>query len=275
MQDLLDGRLFDRLGRPMRTTYAKRSISTGSVRRSKHFWYYVSKPDGSAYKRSLYRLPAGPLEDIVREAILRRLADRAWVADSLATAGVSPGNLECVLTDAEHLLSRQKHRSKEVPGSSIEALVDRLDLGNGALTVKIDLAPVLDRRGAEQVLAPPVHVPMDFRQNGRNRPIVFETSVGAARRDADRIALVADAQRWTEDLVEGRGRTLAEITEREGSRPGAVSRILLRALLAPDIAKAILEGRQPVDLTSMRLRDLPELPLDWSEWRSILGVPSA
>ena len=271
----LDGRLFDRLGRPMRTTYATRSITTGSVRRSKRYWYYVSKPDGSEDKRSLDRLPAGPLEDLVREAVLRKLADRPWVADALAAAGVSPDGLENALTKAEDISSKQEHRSKKEHGSSLEAYLRRIDLSDGAMTIGIDLASSLDRTGTEQVLAPTVHVPMALRRNGRNRSIVLETNAGAARRDADLIALVADARRWMDDLVQGRARSVAEITEREGLRPGAVSRLLPLAWLAPDIATAILEGRQPVDLTAMRLRDLPELPLDWSEQRRILGFQPA
>ena len=78
-----------------------------------------------------------------------------------------------------------------------------------------------------------------------------------------------------EDIIQGRAKTVAEITERDGLRPGAVSRILPLAWLAPDIATAILEGCQPADLTSRRLRELPDLPLDWAEQRRILGFPPA
>ena len=67
----------------------------------------------------------------------------------------------------------------------------------------------------------------------------------------------------------------AEITKREQLRPGTVSRILPLAWLAPDIAAAILEGRQPADLTAKMLRDLPDLPLEWSEQRRVLGFPAA
>ncbi|MEQ9057282.1 MAG: hypothetical protein RLO38_21545 [Roseovarius confluentis] len=78
-----------------------------------------------------------------------------------------------------------------------------------------------------------------------------------------------------DDLIEGRAASVAEITEREQLRPGNVSRVLPLAWLAPDIAAAILEGRQPVDLTAKELRDLPDLPLDWPEQRRVLGFPAA
>lgn len=95
------------------------------------------------------------------------------------------------------------------------------------------------------------------------------------RRDPELIVLVANARHWMDDLMKGRANSVAEITKREQLRPGSVSRILPVAWLAPDIAASILEGRQPLDLTAKRLRNLPELPLDWSEQRRILGFPAA
>jgi hypothetical protein len=270
----LDGRLFDRHGRPMRTTYATRTIRSVSVRQSKRYWYYVSKPGGPEDKRPLDRLPAGPLEGIVREAITRQLANRAWVADALAAAGAAPDDLARALARTEGIASSGTHRSDVERGLSVEALIHRISLGEGALTITLDLAQLLDRAASGPVLAPTVRVPMSLRRNGRNRPIVLETNSGAPRRDAELIALVADARRWMDDLVQGGAETVAEITEREGLRPGAVSRILPLAWLAPDIATAIFEGRHPADLTARRLREVPELPFDWAEQRRMLGFPS-
>lgn len=85
---------------------------------------------------------------------------------------------------------------------------------------------------------------------------------------------VADARRWRDDLLDGRAATIEEITTREGLAKGAVSRILPLAWLAPDVAAAILEGRQPAVLTPARLRALPDLPLGWVDQRALLGFPA-
>ncbi|MBT8413260.1 MAG: hypothetical protein KJO30_02930, partial [Boseongicola sp.] len=76
---------------------------------------------------------------------------------------------------------------------------------------------------------------------------------------------------WAGELLEGRASSIQQITERESLRSGSVSRILPLAWLAPDISTAILEGRQPSNLTAKTLRALPELPLDWAEQQRILG----
>jgi hypothetical protein len=50
-----------------------------------------------------------------------------------------------------------------------------------------------------------------------------------------------------------------------------ISRFLPLAFLAPDIAEAILNGTQPVDLTIERLRQLPALPYRWEDQKTLLS----
>jgi len=42
--------------------------------------------------------------------------------------------------------------------------------------------------------------------------------------------------------------------------------------LAPDVVTAIVDGRNPPQLTAKKLMRLsPQLPIDWSEQRQLLG----
>ncbi|CAN0606268.1 unnamed protein product, partial [Ectocarpus sp. 12 AP-2014] len=113
-------------------------------------------------------------------------------------------------------------------------------------------------------------IPFQRRQNGCAKPIIIAAD-NAPQIDQDLIALVADARRWAGELLDGTATSIQQITEREGLRSGSVSRILPLAWLAPDISTAILEGRQPSHLNTKILRALPELPLDWTEQRRVLG----
>ena len=271
----LDGRLFDRRGRPMRTTYTTRSLKAGSVRRSKRYWYYVSRTDDPADERSIERLPAGPLETAVRETVVCQLADRTWLADGLSATGAHPTAIAHALERADSLVAQSSDSSQGERDSTLDALVHRIDMGEGYIKLSLDLAPLLDEESPEPMPAPPIQIPMRLHQPSRNRSIVLHADTGAPRRDADLIAMVADARRWMDDITEGRSSSVAEITERERIRPGNVSRILPLAWLAPDIATTILEGRQPTELTARRLRELPDLPLDWAEQRRVLGFPPA
>lgn len=149
----------------------------------------------------------------------------------------------------------------------------RAELQDAALRFQMNLAPLLDQSGATEALASPVEIPFTLRRRGRNCPIVLGADTGAPQRDLHLIALEADAQRWM-DVIDGRAASVAQITKREALRPGNVSRVLPLAWLAPNIAAAILEGRQRADLTAKKLRDLPELPLQWADQRRILDFPA-
>lgn len=73
------------------------------------------------------------------------------------------------------------------------------------------------------------------------------------------------AHRWLQMLESGKVSTMKELAEQEKLNDSYISRILRLTLLAPDIVEAILDGRQPANLT---LADLMEpFPMVWSEQR--------
>ena len=80
------------------------------------------------------------------------------------------------------------------------------------------------------------------------------------------------AHRWLKMLESGKVASMKELAEMEKLDGSYVSRILRLTLLAPDIIRSILDGRQPESLT---LADLMEpLPMLWREQRERLGFPS-
>ena len=52
---------------------------------------------------------------------------------------------------------------------------------------------------------------------------------------------------------------------------GYFTRVVRLSYLAPDIAQAILDGRQPRDLTADKLLAHSRLPLAWPNQRTALG----
>jgi len=81
-------------------------------------------------------------------------------------------------------------------------------------------------------------------------------------RDDHLIRLLANARRAWQQL-------------KDGQASGPERRQLLRAarltFLAPDITMAILEGRQPVELTARSLLRVADLSHDWREQLRVLG----
>jgi len=154
--------------------------------------------------------------------------------------------------------------------SVITALIKQARKLPKELYRSLNLAAVAEPDAVHTPIPTAFDIPFERRQTGRAKPIVIAAK-DAPHQDGDLIALVADARRWTGELLEGKASSIQQITEREGLRSGSVSLILPLAWLAPDISTAILEGRQPPHLSAKTLRDLTELPLDWIQQRQILG----
>jgi hypothetical protein len=83
--------------------------------------------------------------------------------------------------------------------------------------------------------------------------------------------LLVQAQQWFAELRDERELSLNALADRRRTDSGDISRILPLAFLAPDIAEAILDGRQPPELTAARLKRINELPISWARQRDLLG----
>ena len=77
---------------------------------------------------------------------------------------------------------------------------------------------------------------------------------------------------WWNRLLSGEAATLRDLARAEGFTDRYVRRLIELSFLAPDITAAILDGRQPVDLTAQRLTNLSVLPLTWAEQRRLLNI---
>ena len=63
----------------------------------------------------------------------------------------------------------------------------------------------------------------------------------------------------------------AILAKQEGVSPSYFTWLVGPSYLAPDITQAILDGRQPRDLTADKLLAYSRLPLTWHEQRRVLG----
>jgi hypothetical protein len=96
-------------------------------------------------------------------------------------------------------------------------------------------------------------------------------TAGPDRIDPPLVKLIGRAHRWFGEVASGGAGSFTALAARESLAASYVMHLARLALLAPDITEAILAGRQPVELTAARLTSLPELPIDWSEQRRLLG----
>ena len=82
-----------------------------------------------------------------------------------------------------------------------------------------------------------------------------------SRFDPALIKAIARGRTWFEELATGRARSVQQLANRKSISRRSIRRLVGLAFLSPPLVEAILQGRQPVELTATRLTDL-DLPLD-------------
>ncbi|MGA7862935.1 MAG: hypothetical protein WCA23_02870 [Stellaceae bacterium] len=92
-----------------------------------------------------------------------------------------------------------------------------------------------------------------------------------AKADARLIKLLLRARRFNATIAQGEGVPFAALAQREGVSGSYFTRLVRLSYLAPDITQAILDGRQPHDLTAEKLLAHSRLPLAWQDQRIVLG----
>jgi hypothetical protein len=110
--------------------------------------------------------------------------------------------------------------------------------------------------------APPVfdtvtlHVPFRIVKRGGRKEIALPEGAPTKRRPDDALVkALSRAFRWKCMLESGKFATIAELAKCEDIAPSYLTRVLRLTLLAPDIVEAILDGRQPAEMTLAALME--------------------
>jgi hypothetical protein len=116
-----------------------------------------------------------------------------------------------------------------------------------------------------------VRVPISIRRRGGRKLVLAPdgtnvTTAPVCRHiDNAMVKAIARAFRWREMLENGTYATIAEIAATEKINESYVGRVLRLTLLAPDIVEAILNGRQPAEMTLATL--MRPVLISWKEQR--------
>jgi hypothetical protein len=111
-----------------------------------------------------------------------------------------------------------------------------------------------------------------MKRRGVELRLVLEGDSGPSRIDLPMLRVVARAHRWSDELSSGQARSVDEIARRERLDRRSVRRLLPLGFLSPRVAEAIVEGRQPPDLSVMALTRRIDLPILWSAQEQAFGL---
>lgn len=150
--------------------------------------------------------------------------------------------------------------------------------------------PTRDTPASRRVIVTPSGKPRNFEMAGRSvtfvplaikrrhssKLIVPPTGTSFVRTtstfDLPLIRTIGKAFYWQKMIDTGEVANATKLARRFKLEPGWVSEVLRMTRLAPDIIRAILDGRQPRHLNLHALRGRQaEVPLDWQEQRLMFG----
>ncbi len=260
---LLAGMIRDGHSRPMSPVHTRNH--------GKRYSYYASnKGDGS--KDTVLRLPAGDLDNAIKAELRAVLTSPHRVRD-----------MGCYLEPSQQFaLAASCAALADTIGAmnihSLRLLLQQLALqvavtGDGA-TAELSASLLLSHLGydtePDQVLQ--LTIQASISSWGHEPRLRLDPAAGAiAAADANLIQLVARA-------IVARDELLAMPPSKVATTPSAQLRHIERtarlAYLAPDIIRAILDGRQPRRVTARLLSRIGALPLSWAKQRTMLGFPA-
>ena len=260
-----------------------------AVKKGTRYRYYVSRSliVGSAKDHAKgRRIPAGNLESLVINRLRAFLADQGAVLD--AVRDEHPDG-----TNQKRLISRGRQIAEQIPTMApdqtramLMALLARVDLKPDRVEIKMrrrslvellhaqSTEPIIHRgtsdTESEDILT--LKVKARLQRVGREMRMLVENADDQTLADPGLLRIIARAHDIQGRLMQSTDLPLHASPSQERVTPGYISRLLRLPLLAPDIVSAIVNGKNPPQLTAKKLMRLAlQIPIDWSEQRKLLG----
>ena len=113
--------------------------------------------------------------------------------------------------------------------------------------------------------------PAQLKRTGKEMKFVVHGDRDARTADPSLVRLIVRAHMLMRRLAENPGSTLEDVAAQENMGGPYAARLTRLNYLAPNIVAAILDGKQPVDLTANKLMADTRFPFDWRAQRAALG----
>lgn len=271
----LAGKIFDDRGRPFTPSHA--------VKNGRRYRYYVEqaatrkpKPNkGQSYRR----IPATAIEGLVSDAISCLLLDSNKLLAAIGAYESELTETKTIVQHATRLAARLQKDNASAWQMIIRKLVARVELAKTEVYLKLNRDALHECLEINATAAQPednlylMTIPAQLRSRGEELKFVISDSSEqiAPHPDPVLIKALVKAHAWVRAMTEDNV-ALNQIAAAEGVTNGHIRRYMKLAFLAPDITRAILDGRQAADLSLERITRPQEFPLDWDQQRRLFGA---
>jgi hypothetical protein len=278
---LLAGRIFDESGEQLTPSHA--------VKKGTRYRYYVSRSliVGIAKDKSTgRRIPAANLETIVITKLRGFLADEGAVLNVIREEHVDGAAQSRLIARGVKIAKEIESLTPDRLRVMLMTLVSRVDIRPDRVEISVRRSRLVELLGSGSIdlvtqQGPPDNEAKDvltltvrarLQRVGRELKMLVDNTDDQTKADPALLRIVARAHDIQERLMQKSGLTLHAIASQEHVTPGYVSRLLRLSSLAPDILTAIVNGKNPPQLTAKKLMRLAlEIPVDWTAQRKLLG----
>ena len=278
---LLAGLAFDETGERLTPSHA--------VKKGTRYRYYVSRSliVGAAKDKSIgRRIPAANLETLVITKLRSLLADEGAVLNVICQEHVDGAAQSRLIARGVKIAKEIESLTPDRIRAMLMTLLSRVDIRPDCVEISVRRSRLVELLGsglidlvthqgtpeneAKDVLT--LAVRARLQRVGREMKMLVENSDDQTESDPALLQIVAGAHDIQERLTQNSELTLHAIASQEHVTPGYVSRLLRLPSLAPDIITAIINGKNPPQLTAKKLMRLVlELPVDWTAQRKLIG----
>jgi site-specific DNA recombinase len=270
---LLAGILFD-------ATHTKMT-PTHTAKAGKRYRYYISNNLVTGTKRRKLtrtegtRLSAQEIEGHVIKALANFLSDPQRLMAAFTSAELDPATATNSIQQAKTLSQNLTGKDIKDIYERVRGLITRVQVNASSITITIDCKAlsqslgIPDHNDPEKCIT--ITLPAELRRLGKEKRLIIAAHAPASNQDVNLTKAIVRANKWFAMLRDREVKSISDLAQKERVSRTYLGRLAPLALLAPDITEAILDGRQPLDLSLERLLSLMPLPLSWVEQRSLLG----
>jgi site-specific DNA recombinase len=277
---LLAGLIFDESGERLTPSHA--------VKKGTRYRYYVSRSliVGTAKDKSTgRRIPASNLENLVITKLRSFLADEGAVLNVIREEHVDGAAQSRLIGRGVKIAKEIESLSPDRIRAMLMTLLSRVDIRPDCVAISVRRSRLVELLGSGSIdlvtRGTPDNEAMDvltltvraqLQRVGREMKMLVENTHDQTEADPALLRIVARAYDIQERLMQKSELTLHAIASQEHVTPGYVSRLVRLSSLAPDIITAIVNGKNPPQLTAKKLMRLAlEIPVDWTAQRKLLG----
>lgn len=216
------------------------------------------------------RIPAEEIENAVRAGIDGMLDSQIRLFEALGS-GLDAAASDRAIQRAQGIRQELRRAGPAAWIARVRPMLSQVVFGEDSLCLR------LNRDGLRAALSLPsapfgegnsgetydLGIPARITARGYRIKLVVGNDGNHGRRavDAALVKVIARAHDWFERIKAGQASSVREIAKTEGMNEAYVGRVLRLAFLAPALVEAILDGRQPVEMTAERMLQRRDWPL--------------